>query len=153
MASKKRLEDLEISLLEHKSDNITDNTNNRGCLMVLAVVLVVIVVTVCIAGARQVGKSNTVVSCAEPGCSNRHKPGSIYCWLHGPGGSSGKTHSSGSSSSSSSGGGSIFGSSSSGSKDSGKEDRGKIWNGKGNEKSSDTSSSSSSSSSGGSNMK
>lgn len=151
MQSHKKLEDLEYNLLQHKRDkNISEgyiDNDNKGCLTLLAIVLVFIVTVVCIVGAMQVGKNRPSITCAEPGCSNHPKPGSNYCWIHGRSGSSGSSSSS--SSGSSSGGGSILGGSSSDGNKKKDDNKTKIWGGKGNEKSSNSSSNNSSSGSSG----
>lgn len=154
MPSNKRLKDLEYNVFKKDldSNNTPDNiigTKDSGCLTSLGAIIVLIVVIVCIIGFMQVGKNGPALTCAAPGCSNRLKPGSNYCWLHSTQSntrrSTSGSSSSGSSSSSSSGNGSVIGGSSSSSEP---KKRNKIWNGEGNNKSSSSSGSSSSSSGG-----
>lgn len=150
MPSDKRLKDLEYNVFRKDMDNkSSDNiigTNDKGCLTLLGTILVFIVVVVCIIGFTQVGKNGPALTCAAPGCSNRLKPGSNYCWLHSSSSTGSRKSGGGSaSSSSSSGSGSVIGGSSSASEP---KKRNKIWNGEGNNKSNKSSSSSSSSSGG-----
>lgn len=154
MPSNKRLKDLEYNVFKKDldSNNTPDNiigTKDSGCLTSLGAIIVLIVVIVCIIGFMQVGKNGPALTCAAPGCSNRLKPGSNYCWLHSTQSntrrSTSGSSSSGSSSSSSSGNGSVIGGSSSSSEP---KKRNKIWNGEGNNKSSSSSGSSASSSGG-----
>lgn len=152
MPSNKRLKDLEYNVFKKDMDsnNTPDNiigTKDSGCLTTLGAIIVFIVVIVCIVGFMQVGKNGPSLTCAAPGCSNRLKPGSNYCWLHSNQ-SNTKRSTSGSSSSSSSssslGNGSVIGGSSS----SEPKKRNKIWNGDGNSKSKNSTSTGNSSSSG-----
>ena len=108
MPSDKRLKDLEYNVFKKDMDsnNTPDNfigTNDKGCLTLLGTIIVFIVVVVFIIGFTQVGKNGPALTCAAPGCSNRLKPGSNYCWLHS---SQAKTKRSSSSSSGSASGGS-----------------------------------------------
>lgn len=153
MPSNKRLKDLEYNVFKKDldSNNTPDNiigTKDSGCLTSLGAIIVLIVVIVCIIGFMQVGKNGPTLTCAAPGCSNRLKPGSNYCWLHSTQSNTRRStsgSSSSSSSSSSSGNGSVIGGSSSSGET---KTRSKIWGGAGNDKSNKSSSSSSSSSSG-----
>ncbi len=144
MPSKKKISDLEYNVFGHNNENEQDtfvNPKNSGCMTMLAGLIVTILVVVTLVGLAQVGRNGPSPTCAEPGCSNKLKPGSNYCWLHS-GSSTRQSKGSGSSSDSSNDGSLIGGGSSS--KDSESKDV-KIWSGNGsdrNKSSSDNSGSS-----------
>lgn len=153
MPSKKKISDLEYNVFGHNNDNEQEgliNPKDTGCMTMLAGIIVTILVVVMLVGLAQVGRNGPSPTCAEPGCSNKLKPGGNYCWLHSgssTGGSRGGTSSSGSSSND----GSLIGGGSS-SKESSSKDA-KIWSGNGSDRNKSSSEDSgSSSSSGGSSI-
>lgn len=155
MPSDKRLKDLEYNVFKKDMSNIPSGglteTNDKGCLGLMATVVVFIIVVVCVIGFTQVGRNGPGLTCAAPGCRNHLKPSSNYCWLHSSNTNTRRSTYKDSSSGKSGGSGSVIGGSSS----EVKEKRKKIWEGEGNakgNKSGSSSSSSSSSSSGGSSI-
>lgn len=79
----RRLRDLEYNVYNanSESDNMQFN-NNSGCMTLLAGIVITFIVCFIIIGAMQVGRNGPSLTCATPGCSNRVKTGSRYCWLH-----------------------------------------------------------------------
>lgn len=86
MPSKKKISDLEYNVFNGgRNTSDTDdfiNEQNRGCVTVLGGIIVTVLILVIVLGFMQIGRNGPAPNCAAPGCSNRLKAGSNYCWLH-----------------------------------------------------------------------
>lgn len=110
----RKLSDLEYNVFNstmRENEDMEAMRNNKGCMTVFVGIMITLVVCFVIMAAVQMGHNAPAITCAEPGCSNRPRSGSNYCWLHGSSQTStrrkGGSSAGSGSGSSSSGGGSI----------------------------------------------
>ena len=85
---KESINDLERNIL--RRNDILDDENStptsggdRGCIVVVIAMAVIIFIAVALINFA-FSSDNKGMTCAEPGCSNKTKQGSNYCWFHSP---------------------------------------------------------------------